>query len=314
MGEITVMAKNDFKPFATGAGANVMSQADWEALPALLTGFQSGKASSAQMNKAFRQASFIASGIAQFVCNASGQDVLDDGNLASFIAKLSAGFDAQYSGRLIRTTVLTSTQSFTKDSKMKFCRVRIIGGGGASGGAQATSSTTQSISGGAGAGAYAEVIFNNSDIPSILSVTIGSGGVPVGTSGSDGGTSSFGSLISCPGGKATLVGTLVSTSATSGVVSGSQVSDAPTISAGKTLCSERGAGGSIGIIASGAILGGNGASSPLGTGSAGRGAGVAPLPTTGYGAGGAGYASGVSSAAANGVAGTSGVCIIEEYA
>ncbi|HHA1388047.1 TPA: hypothetical protein ACOEDK_004852, partial [Enterobacter kobei] len=76
------MAKNDFKPFATGAGANVMSQADWEALPALLTGFQSGKASSAQMNKAFRQACFIASGIAQFVCNASGQDVLDDGNLA----------------------------------------------------------------------------------------------------------------------------------------------------------------------------------------------------------------------------------------
>ena len=47
---------------------------------------------------------------------------------------------------------------------------------------------------------------------------------------------------------------------------------------------------------------------------AGRSAGVVPLPTTGYGAGGAGYASGVSSAAANGVAGTSGVCIIEEYA
>jgi hypothetical protein len=56
MGEITVMAKNDFKPFATGAGANVMSQADWEALPALLSGFTAGKASSAQVNKAIRQA------------------------------------------------------------------------------------------------------------------------------------------------------------------------------------------------------------------------------------------------------------------
>jgi hypothetical protein len=30
--------KNNFKPFAT-ANANVMSQADWEALPALLSGF-----------------------------------------------------------------------------------------------------------------------------------------------------------------------------------------------------------------------------------------------------------------------------------
>ncbi|MFP2742021.1 hypothetical protein ACLET0_14555 [Escherichia coli] len=308
------MATNDFKAFATGVGANVMSQADWEALPALLAGFSSGKASSDQVNKAIRQASFISSCLAQFVCNASGQNVLDDGDQAAFIAKLSAAFDAQYSGRLIKTTVLTSTQSFTKDPKTKFCRVRIIGGGAASGGAPATTSTTQSISGGAGAAAYAEVILNNSDIPSSLNVTIGNGGVPVGTYGADGGTSSFGSLISCPGGKATLVGTLISTSATSGVVSGSEVSDAPTISAGKVICSERGAGGTIGIIASGAILGGNGASSPLGTGSAGRGAGITPQPTTGYGAGGAGYASGVSSAAANGIAGTAGVCIIEEYA
>ena len=52
------MAKNDFKPFATGAGANVMSQADWEALPALLSGFTAGKASSAQVNKAIRQSAF----------------------------------------------------------------------------------------------------------------------------------------------------------------------------------------------------------------------------------------------------------------
>ncbi|HHS0916091.1 TPA: gp53-like domain-containing protein, partial [Salmonella enterica subsp. enterica] len=50
------MAKNDFKPFATGKGANVTSQPDWEALPALLSGFTAGKASSAQVNKALRQA------------------------------------------------------------------------------------------------------------------------------------------------------------------------------------------------------------------------------------------------------------------
>jgi hypothetical protein len=57
-GDFTVMAKNDFKPFATGASANVITQADYEALTALLTGFQAGKASSAQINKAIRQATF----------------------------------------------------------------------------------------------------------------------------------------------------------------------------------------------------------------------------------------------------------------
>jgi hypothetical protein len=88
MGEITVMAKNDFKPFATGAGANVMSQSDWEALTALLTGFQSGKASSAQMNKAFRQASVMASVLAQFIADQSGNDVLDNGDSATILTNL----------------------------------------------------------------------------------------------------------------------------------------------------------------------------------------------------------------------------------
>ncbi|UOZ17506.1 hypothetical protein LCD39_16875 [Enterobacter asburiae] len=90
------MAKNDFKPFATGAGANVMSQADWEALPALLTGFQSGKASSAQMNKIFRQAGFIAAALAQYTANKSGLDVLDDGDLDGFITKLITAFGKDF--------------------------------------------------------------------------------------------------------------------------------------------------------------------------------------------------------------------------
>ncbi|ENS2547808.1 phage tail protein, partial [Escherichia coli] len=45
------MAKNDFKAFATDRNANVISQEEWEALPALLSGFTAGKASSAQVNK-----------------------------------------------------------------------------------------------------------------------------------------------------------------------------------------------------------------------------------------------------------------------
>ncbi|ECV0011242.1 phage tail protein [Salmonella enterica] len=90
------MAKNDFKPFATGKGANVTSQPDWEALLALLSGFTAGKASSAQVNKALRQASFIAAALAQYTASRSEQDVLDDGDLSGFIAKMSAAFGKDF--------------------------------------------------------------------------------------------------------------------------------------------------------------------------------------------------------------------------
>lgn len=90
------MAKNDFKPFATGKGANVTSQPDWEVLPALLSGFTAGKASSAQVNKALRQASFIAAALAQYTASRSEQDVLDDGDLSGFIAKMSAAFGKDF--------------------------------------------------------------------------------------------------------------------------------------------------------------------------------------------------------------------------
>ena len=90
------MAQNDFKSFAVGAGANVTSQADWEALPALVTGFQSGKASSAQINKAIRQASFIAAALAQYTSDNTGDDVLDDGDQAAFITKMAAAFGKDF--------------------------------------------------------------------------------------------------------------------------------------------------------------------------------------------------------------------------
>lgn len=84
------MATNDFKPFATGAGANVTSQEDWEALAALVTGFQSGKASSAQVNKAIRQATTVGSVVGQFIADKTGQNVLDDGNVSGLVTQLGS--------------------------------------------------------------------------------------------------------------------------------------------------------------------------------------------------------------------------------
>ena len=90
------MAINNFKPFATAANANVTAQADWETLPALLSGFMAGKASSAQVNKAIRQASFIAAALAQYTANKSGLDVLDDGDLNGFVSKMGTAFGKDF--------------------------------------------------------------------------------------------------------------------------------------------------------------------------------------------------------------------------
>ncbi|ENF6905668.1 hypothetical protein ABRZ66_002000 [Escherichia coli] len=93
------MAKNDFKAFATDRNANVISQEEWEALPALLSGFTAGKASSAQVNKVIRQASFIAAALAQFVSDKTQRDVLDNGDLPSFVELLGSGFAVEYLSR-----------------------------------------------------------------------------------------------------------------------------------------------------------------------------------------------------------------------
>ncbi|MFZ4833096.1 gp53-like domain-containing protein [Rouxiella sp. Mn2063] len=88
------MAVNNFKPFGVGKAANVSTQADYEALPALDSGFSAGKASSAQINKALRQGTVMSSVLAQFIANLSGKDVLDDGNTQAVLNNLIAALKA----------------------------------------------------------------------------------------------------------------------------------------------------------------------------------------------------------------------------
>jgi hypothetical protein len=81
---------SDFLPFATGAGANVETQAAYAGDPATSAGFSAGIAASAKLNKAWRQSSFVAAGVAQLVMQQLGIDVLDNGNLPAFVANLQA--------------------------------------------------------------------------------------------------------------------------------------------------------------------------------------------------------------------------------
>lgn len=84
----------DFVPFATAGGANVTSQAAYIAEPTTATGFAAGEASSADCNKAWRQGTFIASAVANFIADTLSINVADDGNLSVCIANLTSAVTA----------------------------------------------------------------------------------------------------------------------------------------------------------------------------------------------------------------------------
>lgn len=89
------MPTNDLKQLADSGGANVLTQAEYLALTTLLAnGFVNGVADPAQVNKVLRQATFAAAMIGQFTVDNSGDDVLDDGDLATFQASFTAGVEA----------------------------------------------------------------------------------------------------------------------------------------------------------------------------------------------------------------------------
>lgn len=80
---------NDFLPWATGMGANVLTQPEYVANPAVAAGVATGTAVSALYNKAQRQGSFWGAVLAQFIINELAQDVLDDGNVASHVTQFA---------------------------------------------------------------------------------------------------------------------------------------------------------------------------------------------------------------------------------
>jgi hypothetical protein len=89
------MPTNDIKAFATGVGANVLSQAEYAALTTLLAnGFQAGIAKSQELNKVWRQSSFIAASFAKFIVDQAGVDVLDDGDVAGLTTKFVTALTA----------------------------------------------------------------------------------------------------------------------------------------------------------------------------------------------------------------------------
>lgn len=68
------MATNQLLPFASGENPNVIPFDDWNSLPARLTGFQSGIASSQQFNRILAQGGAAGYVLGQFVVDYAGRD------------------------------------------------------------------------------------------------------------------------------------------------------------------------------------------------------------------------------------------------
>ncbi|MFY3334530.1 hypothetical protein ACOTEH_29995, partial [Achromobacter xylosoxidans] len=88
------VAINQILPFGTVPGANVLDPADYQVLAARLGGFSAGTAKSKELNTVWRQASFVAAMIGQYIADKTGQDVLDDGDLAALQARFVAALAA----------------------------------------------------------------------------------------------------------------------------------------------------------------------------------------------------------------------------
>ncbi|AHG23423.1 putative tail protein [Edwardsiella phage eiAU-183] len=192
--------------------------------------------------------------------------------------------------------VLTTTSAYSAPENLKYCIVKMCGGGG-SGSSQ--TSVTLGAGGGGGAGTV-EAKIPASLLTGPVTVTIGAGGASVTgyTDGLTGGDSYFGNLITAYGGgsgyregdSVTPRGGIIYNSAIRGVITPGQCGQ----HASQNTVNQRG---------------GSGGSSLLGFGGAG-GYGSTAKPGSGYGGGGGG--TGGTSSGASG-AGSNGVCIIYEY-
>lgn len=212
-------------------------------------------------------------------------------------------------GALVNVQVFSASGTYTPTSGANKAIVFAIGAGGGGGGGPATGVNQISAGSGGNAGAFGATF-----IPSALSsqtVTIGGPGVgQIGTNGTQGGTTSFGTLLTCPGG----LGGALGGPSTSFVLPSPGPSALATAS-GILLINGAGALGAPSIAISTAafsVLGGNGASSPWGAG--GSGATTNGFSASGAGAGGGGSGTLPSSSATTGGTGSGGRVVVYEFA
>jgi hypothetical protein len=234
---------------------------------------------------------------------ASGTGVKVVGNTDVYCG--SAGINSALPpGTLVAIRTINASGNYVPTPGARNADVTISAGGGGGGGAAATSSSTCSAATGGGSGAYARawIPLTQTSYAVVIGVP---GSLPAGANGGDGGVSSFGSLISCPGGSGGNVGNAL---AAPFFTAPTQATTFATINAPAVpIENQATGGGESGIalgIGPGQSAGGRGGTNPMSTRNG--------LFSTG--AGGVGAAQGQGNAAAiAGFPGGGGTCIIVEY-
>lgn len=212
-------------------------------------------------------------------------------------------------GGLIGVQTFTSSGTYTPTPGTNKIVVRVVGGGGSGGSCTATSSGQGSAASGGGAGAYAEALLTSGFAG--VTVSIGAGGLPAAignNAGNIGGTSSFGTAVTAPGGTTGYGSPALSPPFLFG---GTGTSATPT---GGNIVSAPGQTGEQSVaLAPNAVVGGIGGSSVFGAG--GRGAGWGDgFAGQGPGAGGGGACGIASQTGYRGGAGAAGIVIVTEFA
>ncbi len=309
------MATNELLPFAT-ANTNVLTQAEYSSDTQRTSGNIPGVARSKLVNKAARQAAYTANMIGQFVVDGSGQDVLDDGNAAVFLANFKTAVGVLTPGRLLNVRVFNTpgTTTYTPTPGTNRRVIEVLGAGGQGGGAENdTVASTMATAAGGGAGAYG--VLHIAGPATSVTVTVGAGGTGATTgTGVSGGSSSFGSLLTCPGGLGGQFGRSATIPTAGPTLPGGDGGGNPT---GATVSSP-GAAGMTGSYLNAGVTSGMGASTRFGAGGNSRSTSTpvaqAGNPGQGYGAGGSGAARVGVGPNLTGGAGAPGVVIVWEYA
>ncbi len=213
-------------------------------------------------------------------------------------------------GRLLSVrafTIANTGQTYTPTPGTKSVIVEAVGGGGGGGSTYNTGAGLPAAGSGGSSGSYGRSKFTSAFSGVTLTIGVGgNGGSANASNATAGGTTSFGSLLICPGGGP---GQSSGPCGATTIINGARTGALPTganISISATA-------GSFGWVANNGWSSGGGGSSPLGVG------GITGFGTTagsnasGYGAGGGG-ATDPSTAGQPGGNGTPGVIIVWEYA
>lgn len=210
----------------------------------------------------------------------------------------------------VNTQLITATGTYTPTTGTLYAIVEEAGGGGGGGGVAATGASQFAGAGGGSGAEYAFGVFSAATIGASQSVTIGTGGAG-GTAGANtgtnGGTTSFGALMTATGGFGGGGGSAQTTGST---VLGPSGGSGGT--GGLFRCPGGGGGFASVSISSNIINGGQGGSSRF-SGGAGCTLNTAGFAATGYGGGGSGASRTGGGAAAAGGAGSPGIVIVTEF-